>query len=168
MNIRRTTEKDLPEIMAIVKEAQEYLHDQGIPQWQNGYPNEAQFRTDMEKQGSYVLVDEDMVVGFCYLTSDRDPDYTNIYNGAWLNDEPYVVAHRVAIKKSLKGKGYAHQIFAFAEKMAKEQGIYNLRVDTHDDNRSMQRCVTKEGFVPCGRVYIGGTAPRIGFQKVLK
>ena len=31
-----------------------------------------------------------------------------------------------------------------------------------------QKALQKEGFVPCGRVYMADGAPRIGFQKLLQ
>ena len=39
MNLVKATKKDLTSIMAIIGDAQEYLKDQNIDQWQNDYPN---------------------------------------------------------------------------------------------------------------------------------
>ena len=39
MEFRKSTKNDVPKIMNIVKQAQNYFKEQGIDQWQNNYPN---------------------------------------------------------------------------------------------------------------------------------
>ena len=45
---RRSTNEDVPGIMGIVRQAQRYLRESGIDQWQDGYPNEAVLYSDVE------------------------------------------------------------------------------------------------------------------------
>lgn len=39
MKFRKAAEKDINAIMNIINQAQNYFKEQGIDQWQNGYPN---------------------------------------------------------------------------------------------------------------------------------
>ncbi len=39
MEFRKAIESDIESIMKIIKQAQNYLREQGIDQWQNNYPN---------------------------------------------------------------------------------------------------------------------------------
>lgn len=167
MNLRRTEVKDLDSVMAIIEDGREYLREQGIDQWQNGYPDRNTFLEDIAAGDSFVLTDGEEICGVFLLRFGDDPDYAYIENGAWPYEGAYGVIHRMAVSSARKGQGLAGEMFAGAASLAKEKGIFQLRIDTHEKNLSMQRAVTKSGFVPCGRVYIGGTAPRIAFAKKL-
>ena len=41
----------------------------------------------------------------------------------------------------------------------------NLRIDTHEKNIPMQRCLAKNGFARCGIIYLEDGDPRIAYQK---
>ena len=167
VSVRKTEERDIEAVLAIYADASAWFREQGIPQWQNGYPNRESLRVDMEKGASYVLEHDGKVIGTACILAERDPNYTYIENGQWLDDCDYIVIHRIAVLRSCKGRGEAASLIEEAEKTAKEKGYRALRADTHDLNLSMQRFLAKHGFVPCGRVYVSGGAPRIGFQKQL-
>lgn len=62
---------DLWRIMEIIKQAQGYFKEQGIDQWQNGYPNPTVIKQDIEKKQSYVLAKNQFsYCGIIYLTDD--------------------------------------------------------------------------------------------------
>jgi len=42
--------------------------------------------------------------------------------------------------------------------------ISNLRIDTHEDNKTMQHVLSKLGFSRCGIIYIEDGSPRIAYQ----
>ena len=167
MEIRKTTKEDIPAMMVIVENTRQYFKDLDIDQWQNGYPNEELFLEDIKNEGSYVLTENGEIYGFCYIGFHDDPNYVLIEDGAWLNNEPYGVIHRIAIREDLKGNAYASLFFQFAEQLAKEMNIHNIRVDTHEKNASMLKCIHKNGFVYCGIVYMEDHSPRVAYQKVL-
>lgn len=163
--VRKTTAEDLSAVMEIVEQARAYMKEKGIPQWQDGYPNRSSFETDIHNGSGYVLCEDDTVIAVAAVIDRRDPDYTYIENGNWLNDEDYIVIHRIAVKQDHKGKRMAGKILDEAVRLARKKGIRNLRADTHELNLSMRRFLEREGFIPCGRVYIRGTEPRIAYQK---
>ena len=41
----------------------------------------------------------------------------------------------------------------------------NLRIDTHQDNLPMRRCLERNGFSYCGIIHIADGSERIAFQK---
>ena len=41
------------------------------------------------------------------------------------------------------------------------------RIDTHNDNHSMQKFLYKNGFALCGNIILKSGAPRIAFEKIL-
>ena len=54
MKIRATEERDLPAVMEILHQAQAYFKAQGIDQWQDGYPDEATIRQDIQNGTAYL------------------------------------------------------------------------------------------------------------------
>ena len=85
-----------------------------------------------------------------------------ITDGAWLDDSPYGVVHRIATDGSVKGAG------SFCLNWAYEQ-CGHMRIDTHGDNKVMQNMVKKLGFVHCGTIYVEeDDNPRLAFEKLPK
>jgi len=170
MLFRKTDDKDRSQVVALWQQAQAYFKEAGIDQWQNGYPNLETLAEDMNGGESYVLVDEDTeeVLGTCFISFAGEPDYDMIYEGSWQEKEPYGVVHRVAVTSERKGQGLAGQMIDHAVSMCREKGFGSLRMDTHRDNRSMQRMLVKNGFEYRGIIYLGRDgAERVAFEKVI-
>lgn len=170
MIFRNTTDKDRAQVIALWQQAQAYFKESGIDQWQDGYPNGETLKADMAGGESYVLVDGETeeVLATCYISFAGEPDYDVIYQGSWQEPEPYGVVHRVAVTSERKGQGLAGQLIAHAAAMCRERGIGSMRMDTHEDNRSMQRMLSKNGFVYRGLIYLGRDgAKRVAFEKTL-
>lgn len=160
MEIRKTTLKDLTEVMEVYETARQFMRKTGNPnQWVNGYPQEELVRCDIEEGVSYVAeADGEIEVVFLFRKGD-DPTYHVIENGAWLNEELYGVIHRIASRGKRKGAGTECIRWCFRQ-------WPNLRADTHDDNHVMQHVLEKNGFVKCGRIYTDDGTARIAYQKI--
>lgn len=165
--IRKSEYTDIAAIMEIIDNAREYMAANGIPQWQNGYPNEETLKDDIANECGYVLTLAGEVKGYCSINQTVDPCYGIIEHGEWKNDRPYIVMHRTAIAPECKGQGSAGIFVRFAEELAHEAGVYDLRADTHARNASMRRMLEKNGFEECGIVYMADGSERIAYQKVL-
>ena len=171
MIFRNTTDKDCSQVIALYQQAQAYFKEAGIDQWQNGYPNAESLAEDMAGGESYVLVEDEAeeVLGTCFISFAGEPDYDVIYEGSWQEQEPYGVVHRVAVASDRKGQGLAGLMIQQAVAMCRQRGIGSMRMDTHEDNRSMQRMLAKNGFVYRGIIYLGRDgAKRVAFEKTLK
>ncbi len=169
MEFRRTKKEDIAGIMRIVRQAQEYMKQQGIDQWQNGYPNESSFEADIEHGYSYVMEEHGKIVGTMAVIFDGESDYNRIYEGAWrTTEEPYAAVHRVAVDAECKGKGIAGAMIEEVVKMCRERGVRSIKNDTHRDNKSMQRMQAKNGFEYCGIICLKDGAERIAFEKLIE
>ena len=164
MEIRLANEFDVNDIMEIIKQAQEDLRKRGIDQWQNGYPNKDTICKDIEQGYTYVLTEDSQIIGTAAIIFDGEETYNTIYDGQWLSDQGYVVIHRIAIHRSKKGKGYARMILEHVKAMCKDKGIFSIKIDTHEDNRSMQRFLQKNGFSYCGIIYLLDGGKRLAFE----
>lgn len=162
MEIRKTTLADIPEIMEIYTIARGFMCKTGNPtQWAGGYPKEELIRKDIASGDSYVAVENGRIEVVFFYRKGEDPTYKVIEDGAWLDDEPYAVLHRIASRGDVKGSGSACIQWCLTQ-------WPNLRVDTHEDNHVMQHVLEKNGFVKCGRIYIEDGSSRIAYQQVRK
>lgn len=163
LSVRPATLADLHAVMGIYDGARQYMRTQGNPtQWAGGYPPEALIREDMERGQCYLCTDagDGEILGvFCFFVGE-DPTYRRIEDGAWLNDAPYGVIHRIAVGENAHRRGVASFCFAYAF-----ERCGNVKIDTHRDNLPMQRSLEKNGFVRCGTIYLANGDPRIAYQK---
>lgn len=167
-NYRKATLSDLDQVMEAVEDSREVLRLQGNGQWQDGYPNRNDFINDINNGRLFVtyLDDPNEIVGVCAITY-REEDYHHLYEGKWLTDLPYVVMHRVAIKKKYKGKGLGKKLFEVFIDVAKKEGYRSLRIDTHEGNLPMRHIITSFGFIYCGKAILTPDKDRMVFEKVL-
>ena len=167
MIIRHANKTDLIDIMLIIEKAKIYKKENKINQWNENYPNEDVFLTDLKENRLYVADIDGKVVGMAVLVLDGDADYKNI-DGKWLVNGKYGVIHRIAVNPDYKSQNVAKNLLDFFENKLKELNYDSIRVDTHKDNKSMLRFIEKNGFQKCGIVYIRKTDERIAFEKPLK
>ncbi len=130
-------------------------------QWPVGYPSVDQIRRDIASGNSYVCEEAALegLVGTFYFAEEEEPTYEHI-EGAWLDEAPYGVIHRLASDGRVKG--LAGKVLAWASAHCP-----NLRIDTHQANRTMLRFLEQHGFTPCGTIYVADGSPRLAFQRHL-
>ncbi len=172
---RRAEERDLEAILRIMDEAKAYLRESGVDQWQNGYPNREAVLADMAAGRGWVFdcVDDGCLAGYECISMEPEACYPGI-DGAWLTGgENYAVIHRTMAAAKYRGTRLATEMFSFAEELAAGMGRASVRVDTHRDNKPMNRLCEKRGYKYCGVVDIGATNQtegdplRNGYEKLL-
>ena len=164
MEIRKAKPEDLSEIMSIYAYARDFMARTGNPkQWgATNWPPRELIRQDITRGKSYVCTDGDRIAAVFYYDfgKDIDPCYRTIENGAWLDDSPYGVVHRIAAAEGAKGAGSFCINWAFRQ-------CGHLRIDTHGDNRVMQNLLKKLGFTYCGVIYVEeDNDPRVAFERL--
>jgi len=167
MDFRKAVKSDINRIMDIIKQAQDYFREKGIDQWQNNYPNYEVIRNDIEKGYGYVLLKEGKIIGTVAVSFDGEKTYDKIYDGKWISNLDYAVIHRLAIDSNYKGQGLASVIINNIEKICLTRNIHSIRIDTHEDNKSMQRLIEKNGFQYCGIIYLEDSSKRLAFEKLI-
>lgn len=166
MKLRKTRETDRTEVLKIYDQAKAYFKSQGIDQWQDGYPDEECLTADMEDGISYVVEENGAVIATAVIMVGKDACYDVIEDGEWLSHaEEYGVIHRVAVAEDKKGNGLGVWLLNRAEGMCRARGARYMRMDTHEDNLSMQRLLLKCGYQSCGIVYVEDGTKRIAFEK---
>lgn len=169
MNLKCSTLKDVPDIMRIIKDAQNYLAGLRIDQWQDGYPNKEQIELDIKNNDSYVVLsDLGEIMITTVFTTRPEVTYQNI-DGKWITDDnaKYGVIHRLAVREKYRKLGLAKLIFNKAEEKLKGLKISSMRVDTHKDNKGMQQLISKLGYKYCGIIYLENGDERFAYEKKL-
>lgn len=170
MIYRTAEQKDLDRLMAMVDQAKASFRARNINQWQKGEPNAKGLAASIACSQVHVLEDEDGAVAMLTAVPGPEASYA-VLDGAWLNQEPYFAFHRVCVEESKKGQGLAARLFAESERFVLDQGVRNIRIDTHPDNISMQRALAKSGYTHCGFLILTEGSeigdPRLGYHKVL-
>ena len=160
MTIRLATLADVDAAAEIYDKARAFMKESGNPtQWSGAYPAREDVIDGIKSGVSYVCCDSDEVVAsFHFEENAHDAVYKNIFDGAWKNNEPYAVIHRIAVK--YHGKGIVD--FCFAECFRR---FPNLKIETHEDNIPMQKCLLRAGFEYCGIVFLPDGSKRLAYQK---
>ena len=158
--IRKSTLADLPVILNLRDQAGAIMRSYGnVYQWPDGYPRDEMFLKDIELGGSYVMIDErGEVVGTFALIPSPEVTYNVIYDGKWLDDEPYHVIHRIA--STPDSHGILDALLDYCESQ-----VGNIRIDTHEANIIMRKGLERHGYQYCGIIYLLDGNARLAFQK---
>ena len=158
-SVRKAAMEDLPEIEKIYAYARKFMASTGNPnQWGTTHPPVDQLREDIRKGRLYAVCSDAVIHGVFYFWIGEDPTYGYIENGAWHRQEPYGTIHRIA------GDGSGGILRAAVDFCSKQIGY--LRIDTHSDNRVMQRALEKQGYKICGTIYVSDGTPRIAYDRI--
>lgn len=158
--IRSAKTTDLPVIMQLVVSAKTIMRKSGNQkQWNDGYPSEDIIMEDIKNGSCRIIMHGDTAVGSFVLKTGPDPTYSNIYDGQWLDDNPYHVIHRITSREDAHGifKDMLDYCFNIS---------HNIRIDTHKDNAIMRHLLEKSGFKYCGIIHIANGDERMAYQKI--
>lgn len=152
----------MADIMKVMEAAKGIMRSSGnMHQWTDGYPSESVILSDMEKNGGFVMVENNQVIAYFAFLPSPEPTYARIYEGKWLDDvQPYHVVHRIASYPDAHGIFGSIMDFCFSKDP-------NIRIDTHRDNTIMQHVMTKYGFTYCGIIYLASGDDRLAYQRIL-
>lgn len=160
MTVRPARREDLARLMDIYAAARAFMAEHGNPhQWGDGYPRRELVAEDIALGRSYVIEGPDGLAHAVFMFAPGpDPTYQVIEDGAWPDDAPYGVIHRVA------GDGQVRGVLAAAVAFARTR-CDHIRMDTHADNTVMQAALAKNGFTRCGVIYTDDGTPRLAYQR---
>ncbi len=158
MEIRLAKLEEIDKIKEIYSLAKSFMDDCGnAGQWVNNYPQKELLQEDVKNEQLYVCVDESKIVAvFCFFVGN-EPTYDKIYEGEWLNDEPYGVIHRIAVAEHKKG--LASKCIQWCINKH-----HNIKIDTHKNNLPMQKTILKNSFKYCGIIKKPDGSERLAYQ----
>lgn len=154
MNIRLANTSDTNRIFEIYEYARAYMKAHGNPyQWGDDRPEKSLTKDDIKNQRCYVMEDEGHIFACFVFTIGFEKEY----EAKFPSKVEYGVIHRVASDGSKSG--IVERIVDFAK------GKVNLlRIDTHEDNKTMQRVIERQNFKRLGIIYLEDKSPRILYE----
>ena len=172
LSYRPATEADLPRILEIRETARESLARYGVDQWQGPYPTEEDFRKDLKRGESFVVLHGSETAAFFTLSTRPEPEYDAIRDGKWSDIPEACILHRAAVAREYRGSGIAGAIIRFAGQQTLLWGRRCIRADTHRKNKPTQNMLRENGFRYRGNITIssepGHDPERLCFEKILK
>ena len=132
--------------------------DGNLHQWSDKYPDEETLLNDIARGELYIAHDGNEIYGVFMLSFSGEDTYKEI-QGAWINDEPYAVIHRIA--SFGKGKNLLEEAIDFAFEKTN-----NIRIDTHEDNNIMRTLLKKLGFIYTGIIHLKNGDERRAYQLI--
>lgn len=157
------TRQDLDDIMGVVADAQQSLRDRGVDQWQNGYPERKVIMEDILQQVGVVVRVDGKIAAYVSIVYSGESAY-DVLDGRWSCDCPYVVIHRLCVRKGYERQGIAAALMFYAEERSRDRGVFYARIDTHPDNAYMCTLLKKFEYHYCGVVHYDH-GDRIAFDK---
>ena len=155
--ILKATLLDLDEILSIYERARKFMRENGNPnQWKKVHPPKESLIENINDQILYVLKNDGIIDGVFLFDKGPDPTYEYI-KGAWLNERDYYVIHRIA--SSGRTRGVFKDCFEYCLNFTD-----NIKMDTHADNKIMQKALEKLGFLHCGTIYVPNYGPMRAYQ----
>lgn len=154
MNIRLANTSDTNRIFEIYEYARAYMKAHGNPnQWGDNRPENSLTKDDIKNQRCYVMEDDGHIFACFVFTIGFEKEY----EAKFPSKSEYGVIHRVASDGSKRGT--VELIVDFAK------GKVNfLRIDTHEDNKTMQRAIERQNFKRLGIIYLEDGSPRILYE----
>ena len=154
MNIRLANTSDTNRIFEIYEYARAYMKAHGNPhQWGDNRPEKSLIKDDIKNQRCYVMEDEGHIFACFVFTIGFEKEY----EAKFPSNDKYGVIHRVASDGSKRG--IVERIVDFAK------GKVNLlRIDTHEDNKTMQKAIERQNFKKLGIIYLEDKSARILYE----
>lgn len=137
---------DMNIIQSLIKDAQAYLKQNGVDQWQDGFPSVEVLEEDIKLRTSFLFCKNKIPVAFFVVSFDREEEYHHSLEGSLKLEGEYATIHRTAVSAQERSGGISHFLFDFAMYYAYINGFEIMRIDTHKDNRIMQHIISREGF----------------------
>ena len=149
--IRKGLSTDIDRILRITKACSKYMISKGIYQWNEHYPNELAFESDVKRNELYVIEINNNVVGCIAISTLMDDEYIPV---KWLTpNKNNIYIHRLAIHPEYQGNGFAQQLMDFAEQHSKENNYSSIRLDTFSKNKRNHLFYELRGYKKLEDIY---------------
>ncbi|MDR3600789.1 MAG: GNAT family N-acetyltransferase [Desulfosporosinus sp.] len=145
--IRKAKPEDIKEIMAIISKTIVEMHSDNNYQWDENYPQEKDFSSDISQGDLFVLERDDKLIAFICVNKVEPAEYRGLN---WSLQEEAMVIHRMSVDPEYRRKGVGQKLLLFAEDLAQTNSKRYLRTDTYSTNQKMRAL-----FIKCGYNFIG-------------
>ena len=163
--IRKAVIEDLKDIMEIIKQTVVEMHSYNNNQWDENYPKEKDFISDIQKEDLFVLEREGKLVGFVCINKVEPLEYSGL---RWSLNEDTMVVHRMSVDPTYRRNGIGKELMKFTDELALRNNIRYLKTDTYSINTKMNALFEKSGYNFVGEMsYLGKKEPFYCYEKII-
>ncbi len=134
---------------SIYKSCIEQHANQGFYQWDETYPTLKIVEQDINKHQLFGLEHQEHIIAVVAVTDDEPQEYLKLN---WKCESPYVVVHRLCVKKDYLRMGIAQKLMLAVEQFVKEKNYNSIRLDTFSLNRGALQFYKKLHYKQIGKV----------------
>ncbi|MDD5928982.1 MAG: GNAT family N-acetyltransferase [Spirochaetales bacterium] len=148
MNYTKAIINQLEEVFSVYSNAIIAMEKDGIPQWDEIYPDKAIIKEDIEKAQMYIGTENEKIAVCFVLNTECDEEYKN---GKWsFPDSNFCVIHRLCVSPEFQHKGIAGKTMNYIEELCKENGFDSIRLDCFTKNPYSIKLYNKAGYSVTG------------------
>ena len=150
LEFRKANEGELDAVFSVFKDAIAEMDRNGIPQWDELYPNREILSEDISKNELFVGTLDGEIACVFVLNSECDEEYEV---GAWqYPDTSFCVIHRLCVNPKFQNKGVGAYTMRYIEGKLKKEGFESIRFDAFTLNPYALRLYDKLGYAKVGYV----------------
>ncbi len=138
MVVRKLAVSETPQLLAFLREAQEWLKAQGIEQWTHPF-NDDVILDSVVRGEVFVFIKTGKIKASVTLLPLKDPYWGEVIGTA-------LYLHRLIVPRSQTGRGYGEQLLKWAENYTRDLGMQNLRLDCMAANNKLREYYRARGY----------------------
>lgn len=164
MEIVKATNKDLVEVLFLLKECVEDLNAKGLKHWNNAYPGSETMINSIEEGNLYLLKDIGIAKGMVVLSENAPEEYTNVN---WKeNGSKVLYIKYLAIHPAWQSGDSAQQLLSHAEDFASKNSFTSIRTDLYSGLDLTTKFSNDLGYSQTGEFHSSfQTKPYLAFEK---
>lgn len=141
---RRAGQQDLPTVYRMYRKAVEKMNREGIPQWDEIYPDYKTIEEDIRLGQMYLLAEGETVLAGVVWNRTCDPEYGDV---SWnVQEEPVGIIHRLCVNPDYQNRGFAGKTLACTEDAMRREGYRTIRLDSFTGNPYANRLYQRAGY----------------------
>ncbi|MEA4893662.1 MAG: GNAT family N-acetyltransferase [Oscillospiraceae bacterium] len=148
LEFRRASGSELEEVFRVFGDAIAEMDRNGIPQWDELYPDRAILAEDISKNELFIGMIGGEIACVFVINSECDEEYKN---GAWqYPGASFRVIHRLCVNPRFQNRGIGAQTMRHIEAELKKEGVESIRFDAFTRNPYALRLYDKLGYARVG------------------
>ncbi|MCT2534943.1 GNAT family N-acetyltransferase [Aquibacillus koreensis] len=141
--LRKAMQSDIDDIMAMVKSSTNIMNERGNFQWDETYPLQSHYQSDLDQGDLYVYQQDGEVVGATAISEQEHSEYPTI---SWSLPDQAITIKRLVVDPNARGKGIPDALFTHAEEVARQKGIFYIKTDTFSNNPAAQKLFSRMNY----------------------
>ncbi len=148
LEFRKATAGELDAVFQIFRDAIAEMDRNGIPQWDELYPDWAILAEDISKDELFVGMIGDEIVSVFVINSEDQEGYEN---GKWqYPNTSFRIIHRLCVNPKFQNRGIGLETMRHIEAELKKEGVESVRFDAFTLNPFALRLYDKLGYKKVG------------------